>query len=261
MKEGVYGLFKLLNISYKFRMNLKEQMKIPKKVSRKYKYESIRFNTGNRRKKEKKRSLILEKIIEYIKNNIKEYIIITLIFLIGIFLGVMFVNNLADEQKTEIITYVKTYVEAFKQTNSSDNIILLQNNIRDNIILTLIIWFIGSTIIGIPIVFGIIMFRGFCLGYAISSITVVFGVAKGIAFTAIAIIMQNILYIPAIISLGVSALKAYKSIYSDKRKENIKLEIIRHTVFSALVLIILIASAVVETQISTNLLRSLIKYF
>ena len=123
------------------------------------------------------------------------------------------------------------------------------------------IWFIGSTIIGIPIVFGIIIFRGFCLGYTISSITLVFGVAKGVAFTAIAIIMQNIIFIPGIISLGVSALKAYKSIYSDKRKENIKLEIIRHTVFSALVLIILVFSAIVETQISTNLLRSVIKYF
>lgn len=242
-------------------MNLKEQMKIPKRVSGQYKYENIRHDMRNKTKRERKRSKIIDTLIEFVKNNIKEYIIITLIFLIGIFLGVMFVNNLGEEQKTEITTYVNTYVEAFKQTDSSSNITLLQNNIKDNIILTLIIWFMGSTIVGIPIVFGIIIFRGFCLGYTISSITVVFGVGKGIAFTAISLIMQNIIFIPAIISLGVSALKAYKSIYSDKRKENIKLELIRHTVFSILMLLVLIVSAIVETEISTNLLRGLIKYF
>lgn len=242
-------------------MNLKEQMKIPKTVQRKYRSERIRTNMRPKLKGEGKRSRIANILIEFIKNNIKEYMTITLIFLIGIFLGVMFVNNLEEERKTEIISYINTYIESFEKSEQASNIKLLQNNIKDNIILTLIIWFIGSTIIGIPIVFGIIAFRGFCLGYTISSITLVFGVAKGIAFTSIAIIMQNIIFIPGIISLGVSALKAYKSIYSDKRKENIKIEIVRHTVFSALVLLILIASAVVETQISTNLLRSMIKYF
>jgi len=237
-------------------MNLKEQMKIPKRVARKYRHENIR-NVGKNRKGNK----ILEIIEEFIKNNLREYIIISLIFVIGIFLGVMFVNNLQEQQKHEIISYVNTYKESFSQSEASNNIILLQNNIRDNIILTLIIWFIGSTIIGIPIVFGIIAFRGFCLGYTISTITMIFGVGKGIVFTLISIIMQNIIFIPAIISLGVSAFKVYKSIYSDKRRENIKLEIVRHTIFSSIMLIALIASAVVETQISTNLLRSLIKYF
>ena len=240
-------------------MNLDKHKKIPNRVLNKYKYENIRENLGSKRGR--KRGRLLNVLINYIKNNIKDYIIITLIFLIGIFLGVMFVNNLEETQKQEIISYVNTYREAFKQSESSNNIILLRNNIRDNIILTLLIWFFGSTIIGIPIVFGIILFRGFCLGYTISSITLVFGVAKGFAFIFASIVLQNILFIPAIISLGVSALKAYKSIYSDKRKENIKLEIIRHTVFSIIILTVLIASAVVETQISTNLLRSLIKYF
>ena len=242
-------------------MNLKEQMKISKNFSKERKHKSITRDIKKQIMSNKKRSKILDILIDFVRNNIKEYIIITLIFIIGIFLGVMFVNNLGEEQKTEIISYVNTYIEAFKQSDSSSNIILLQNNIKDNIILTLIIWFIGSTIIGIPIVFGIIAFRGFCLGYTISSITVVFGVGKGIAFTLISVLMQNILFIPGVISLGVSALKAYKSIYSDKRKENIKLELVRHTIFSALTLIVLITSAVVETQISTNLLRGTIKYF
>ena len=33
-------------------------------------------------------------ILEHIKNNIKEYFVITIIFVIGIILGVMLINNL-----------------------------------------------------------------------------------------------------------------------------------------------------------------------
>lgn len=242
-------------------MNLKEQMKSSKGSTRRYNYSNKNRDIKTREKHDRKRSKIATTIIEFVKNNIKEYIIITLTFLIGIFLGVMFVNNLEEKQKNEINSYVDTYIEAFKQSDSSENIKLLQNNIKDNIVLSLIIWFIGSTIIGMPIVFGIIALRGFCLGYTISSITIVFGVTKGMAFTSISIIMQNMLFIPAIISLGVSALKTYKSIYSDKRQEKIKLELIRHTIFSIFISLILIVSAIVETEISTNLLRGLIKYF
>lgn len=229
-------------------MNLKEHMKIQNKREK-----------GTIKKT--RRSKIISILIDFIKNNIKEYFIISLIFLIGIFLGVMFTNNSTDQQKTEIVSYVNTYIEAFKQTTSEQNIELLQNNIKDNAVLSVIMWFVGSTVIGIPVIFGIILFRGFCLGYTISAITIVLGTGKGIAFTATAIIMQNLLFIPAIISLGVSSLKTYKSILNDKRRENIKLEIIRHTVFSILMALLLMLSAVVETEISTNLLRGVIKYF
>ena len=231
-------------------MNLKEHMKIQNKREK-----------GTIKIRKKQRSKIISILIDFIKNNIKEYFIISLIFLIGIFLGVMFTNNSTDQQKTEIVSYVNTYIEAFKQTTSEQNIELLQNNIKDNAVLSVIMWFVGSTVIGIPVIFGIILFRGFCLGYTISAITIVLGTGKGIAFTATAIIMQNLLFIPAIISLGVSSLKTYKSILNDKRRENIKLEIIRHTVFSILMALLLMLSAVVETEISTNLLRGVIKYF
>lgn len=231
-------------------MNLKERMKI-----------SGRGIKNNNYKKTLRKNKVISILIEFVKNNIKEYFIIALIFLIGIFLGVMFINNTTYEQKMEISSYVNTYMEAFEQTTSDNNLELLQNNLRDNIILAIIMWFVGSTVVGVPIIFGIIVFRGFCLGYTISAITIVLGVSKGIGFTAISIIMQNILFIPAIISLGVSSLKTYKSILNDKRRENIKLELIRHTVFCGLIALMLLLSAVVETEISTNLLRALIKYF
>ena len=52
--------------------------------------------------KRNKRLKILEIISNHIMNNKKEYILVTLIFLVGIFLGVMFINNAQESQMTEI---------------------------------------------------------------------------------------------------------------------------------------------------------------
>lgn len=87
------------------------------------------------------------------------------------------------------------------------------------------------------------------------------GSLKGSIFTLISIFLQNVLFIPGILIIGVSSIRLYKSIMKDKRKENIKLEILRHTILSLVMLIVLIISAVIETQISFRILQEMIKYF
>ena len=44
--------------------------------------------------KRNKRLKIWDTIVNHVINNKKEYILVTLLFLVGIFLGVMFINNL-----------------------------------------------------------------------------------------------------------------------------------------------------------------------
>ena len=76
-----------------------------------------------------------------------------------------------------------------------------------------------------------------------------------------ALLVQNILFIPAIIAIAVSGFKLYKSIVKDKNKENIKIEILRHTIFLLFMLIVLCVASFAEILISTNLLKNFIKYF
>lgn len=87
------------------------------------------------------------------------------------------------------------------------------------------------------------------------------GLSKGLLFIAITILAQNIIFIPTILALAVSGFKLYKSIIKDNRKENIKLEIIRHTLFSLVMLILLAIASLVEIFVSTNILKMCIKYF
>ena len=211
--------------------------------------------------RERKEFKVLKIIKEHVINNKKEYAIVFLIFVVGIFRGVFFINNIQEEPKTEIINYLNQFVEKFKGLEKINSIELLKNSIMQNVILAITIWFFGTTVIGIPIVFGIIIYRGFCLGYTISLCITIMGLGKGISFVLVTLLLQNILLIPAILALAVSGIKLYKSIVKDKRKENIKLEILRHTVFSIIMLIVLLIASVVEIFMSTNLLKLVIKYF
>lgn len=211
--------------------------------------------------KRNKRLKIWDTIVNHVINNKKEYILVTLLFLVGIFLGVMFINNSKETQLTEITNYMQQFIEKLKNTQNLETSTLLKTTIMQNIVLAITLWFFGTTVIGIPIVFGIIMYKGFCLGYTIATVIVTLGTGKGIIFILIALILQNIILIPAILAIGVNGFKLYKSIVKDRNKENIKVEVLRHTIFSVIMLCFLCISAMVEILISTNILKNFIKYF
>lgn len=199
-------------------------------------------------------------IVNHIASNSKEYIIVTLLFIIGIFLGVLFVNNIKNDEFDSVQNYITTFIQKFKENPNIDSGELLKTSIIKNLILARSLWFFGTTVIGIPIVFGILIYRGFCLGYTISTFISTIGIAKGLAFVFSNMLLQTVIFIPAILAISVSGFKLYKSIVKDKRKENVKIEIIRHTIFSALMTILLCLSSVVEVFVSNNLLKIIVKY-
>ena len=207
----------------------------------------------------KKKNEIFNVIKEDIKNNVKPYFIVLVIFAVGVFLGVMFINQMQEKSKIE--QYINTYIDETKGLKDGDYLSELQNDIFSNVGLVLALWFAGTTIIGIPIVLGIILVRGFCLGYTIASCVFVLGRIKGIIFILITILLQNIIFIPAIMILGVSSIKLYKSIIKDRRKENIKLSILKHSIVSIGIMLALILSSIIKIEISYRLIVNLIKYF
>ena len=95
----------------------------------------------------KKQSKILKTIYQHITNNSKEYIVVSLIFIIGIFLGVMFINNTGETQISEITSYLNNYIETLKNTENLEVIKILRTSIFDNILLAITLWFFGTTVI------------------------------------------------------------------------------------------------------------------
>ena len=174
----------------------------------------------------------------------------------GVILGVLCVNNIKIEEGQEISKYINVFLDKAKNNASIDYTALFFSSIKTNLLLAICMWFAGLTVIGIFALYGIVCFRGFTLGYSISCIIATLGIKRGTIFIMTSLLLQNIIFIPVIFALAISGIRLYKSIMKDRRKENIKLEILRHTLFSILLSISLIVSSFIETYISTNLFMS-----
>ena len=137
----------------------------------------------------------LKKVIqENIAKNIKIYTILVIIFMLGLIIGIVVVNNAQDAQKAEINDYINTFINDLKNGAKIDYFKLLKTSFGNNFFTVLILWFMSSTVIGIPIVYGEIGYKGFCLGYTISSVVATLGTGKGILFVITSMLLHNIIF-------------------------------------------------------------------
>lgn len=196
----------------------------------------------------------------HIENNLREYAIASTIFIIGILFGVIFINNLNDTQNNEIGNYISTSIQNLKESQDINQLLFIKETIKENLTFVTLLWLMGSTVIGLLLVYIIVAFKGFCLSYTISAIFHVLNNGKTIAMLVSTMLLKNIIVIPCTIALAVSGMKVYKSIMQDRRRENIKLEILRHTCFSIFILIVLILSSLIEVYLSQLILKCCVKY-
>ena len=214
------------------------------------------------RKQEKRQIRAVKNIVkEHIYNNLKQYLIVSVLFLVGIIIAVIFTNNDNNTENSKIGNNITTFIECLKTDYQIDKAKLLKELIINNIFTAFILWFMGCVVIGIPVMYALIVYKGFSLGYTISTIILALGTWKGIMFSLITLLLQNLLIIPCIFAISISGIKLYKVILKDKRRENIKVEIIRHTIFSLVILCFLILSSFIEVYVSDTLLGLCIKYF
>lgn len=97
----------------------------------------------NTRKNNKFKKLISSHIL----NNKKEYIILGVLFIIGILLGVLYINNVHEEQYNNINNYITSFIDNLKNIESFNILQLIKNGIIDTAIFSAIIWFMGTTVI------------------------------------------------------------------------------------------------------------------
>lgn len=201
--------------------------------------------------------------ISYVLDNIREIIIITLIMFIGLILGVIYINNIDNENRSivnnhinEIFDYVK---DSQDENKMIDNFEILKSNLKRNLIYMLLLGLFSSCLIGIPIMYFLILGKTFSLGYTMSAIIASIGTKSGIIFICSSMVLHNIIFLIAIYLVSISGKNLYKEVLGEER-ENIKYKILKHVIFIIISLLFAIGAALIETYISNTLFLMLRNY-
>jgi len=206
------------------------------------------------------------KTMEYIKKHIKEhlliYFLVALCFLIGISVGAFTVKIINIHQKQELIAYLRGFFQLFSgsQLRGAD---ILKESLKNNLQLLLLNWILGVIIIGLPVVFVIIGFKGFVIGFTVGLLIEEFKLYGGLLFL-FSVLPQNMIYIPifiyaAVLSIAHSLL-VIKAKVSKQRSFSLSKQL---GVFSGVHLglaLIIVAGSIIESFVVPFFLAIIVKF-
>jgi len=136
----------------------------------------------------------------------KLFILVFAITLLCFLAGMLLISMLSKSNKELIINSLNNFYTSLKENKiSSTN--LLYKTMTSNLILNIIIWVLGISIIGIPIVIFILGFKSLSLGFTISSLIYTYkfnGLLKAIIYLIPNIINIFIVFVLVYYSISFS---------------------------------------------------------
>lgn len=132
------------------------------------------------------------------------YLLVLVVFAIGVITGTVGVNGLPMEQAQELNAHLDQFLQQAGMMEV-DNTGAILDVMYNDLMLILEIYLLGLTVIGIPVMLGIIFTRGFVLGYCVAFLTSQNSM-QGLALTCAAILPQNIILVPALLLAAVASL-------------------------------------------------------
>ncbi|ACV62879.1 stage II sporulation protein M [Desulfofarcimen acetoxidans DSM 771] len=140
----------------------------------------------------------------FFKMNIPFYGIVFLVLCLGITLGSIAACNMQGEQSATIQQLLEYFIKQVGTINFS-SIDLIKLSFFNDLLLIVVIYFLGLTVIGMPIMLALIFCRGFILGFTVSFLLKE-KAYHGIILAFCSILPQNLLYLPALVAAGATSL-------------------------------------------------------
>lgn len=181
-------------------------------------------------------------VYSYMRDNSALYIFSTVLFIMGVVYGSLIIKSLSYNQEQELINYLSDFFYNISIGEWQNSKVAFQQILFDDVKYLLLIWFLGLSIIGMPIIFLIIFMKGLVVGFTISFLISELG-WKGFLFSLFTIVPQNLLIVPAFIIAGVAGTLFSLSLI--KNRASSKIATYQQSFISYTLLILLLGGVIV----------------
>jgi stage II sporulation protein M len=192
-------------------------------------------------------------IYDYLQERFFLFLLVVLLFIMGIVFGALSVNSLGNGQKMELTQYLQVFFAGIKEeTRPVSDLSLAKDAIFGHIKTVFFLLVLGISVIGVPLILFLVFTKGYILGFTIGFILQQLA-GKGFLFSITSILPHYLLFVPAIILGAVANMDFAGELLKNrwgKLAQPISVEFFRCLGLNGIVLFTLTISGLVEGFIS-----------
>lgn len=197
-------------------------------------------------------------IQEYFRDRIFLFILVLILFLMGIIFGVLATSVLDPAQRDNLLSYLN---QGLRGEIFISNSVYTRQTIVANIKTVFFLFFMGISVIGVPLALLLIFTRGFIIGYSISFLLKTMGF-KGLVLILTGVIPHNLLIIPALFLMVIAIIDiaaALTKVRFTKKQVTIGDELIKCAVLTLIVLLVMTLAGFIQGYITPSFTAWLLK--
>ena len=151
------------------------------------------------------RSRWSQTIHSHVENLKSLYLFVVVLFVVGVIFGGIVVEVLDITQKEGLLKYLGHFFQGLKHDEIADPEITFQHTLGAHMKILGIMWILGISVIGIPILLIIIFLKGFVVGFTVSFLVSQLS-WSGLWFAFVSVVPPNLIVVPAYIIVVVSGI-------------------------------------------------------
>ncbi len=192
-----------------------------------------------------------EKIQNHLETYGKSYLILFIIFAVGVVLGITLLNNTNEIAKEQVKNYLTNSIENIDRKKIS-YFVLFKNSFLEKVQFIIFVSLISLSLIGKYGAIALILLKGFSIGYSISSIIFAYGAGKGTLIVLSLILLTEIMFIPTLFYVVITSIQMFNDFILQNYDTKARMIIRYVTKILGAILVVAVIS-LIETFISVNL--------
>lgn len=196
-----------------------------------------------------------------IKINKKIFVFLFVLMLIGIIAGSIFTTILNSSDKKLVVDHLNDFINNINN-NKLDYLFSLKSNLITNISYVMLIWLLGISVIGLPIIIIMFFTKCFILGFSVGSVLITFKL-KGILVSLVYVFPGQVISLLFLLLLMMYSMSfTFRMLYAILKKKSLDFKLIINKYFKILLIVlgVVILMSLYDTYLMPRLIKLLIPF-
>ncbi|RAP76458.1 stage II sporulation protein M [Paenibacillus montanisoli] len=193
----------------------------------------------------------------FMKDQLTLYVFVSVLFVVGVVFGALLVNALTLDQQQNLAGDLQQFIKNIQDGIVQSGADTFWDRAWFHAKWLLLIWVLGLTVVGMPLVLALDFLKGVLVGFAIGTLVRQFA-WKGLVFSLASVAPANLIAVPAFLIISVSAISFGLYVVKNRllgRFGTLSQPLLTFTSSAVGMLLLILGAAAVECYVTPLLLQ------